>query len=750
MNPIAIFISFIVTIFGIAYPILFQVASRLDEKYSSIVINELFNKEKVQRFFKFTLFLSIVFTGIYILKLPPLFDFGVFHTLIENSSKIFLGISTFLLIIAFFLFVEKILTYNSPSRFLKYLINRNEKVKDNKSSYIEAITDLLLNSIRLQNRTMAITISDYLYSVYKKERIPNESQTIEYPVSLYDLIYKATEELAIMNSPKLSFLEYRTVGGLWLFGETGENIISEKTYSWIWRNLLLAIKYDRDDMVMYYWENAHNNFSMNLNKIEPKHSEEDYQIIVNSKEIEMRDFERKRFLEFHFALGGLLLYKKKYNIINRIFRYTTSIPPKYELLPDTMGEVFQKYIEFRDPHEQNHIWIANKYQFPDIEGLNADYIIKNWITKYVSLLFLRQYSIHPHLIIQKPLKLPSIPNTQSEKKIWLNNIDYFKKQVNEIMTQTELLSACRLDFITNDWLKREKKPSPVDLIDKYKKQIEEGFQKTEIEQPLSKQKVENFEKTSKRIVNEGFKIFEKININEEIPSDYNKWFVNGIRTVVDKSAFSDDQEADYSSFESFFAESISDKLQKGVSETFYYAKSFEYLLKPEEIFKSIDRLQINKDYVIISFRQNFDWLKRFAEEGTLTNNSYKGIEIISFDNCDYKLVGNSFFILKKSDLPNIIPNPVKKETIKKLSLKSYDSDTQLFGSVINLNESKKLLEELQPFHMEKDLRKYVLVTLAINTEIRWKDNINSIMIKTYSKYREQGLPNKLNDIKKIR
>ena len=237
--------------------------------------------------------------------------------------------------------------------------------------------------------------------------------------------------------------------------------------------------------------------------------------------------------------------------------------------------------------------------------------------------------------------------------------------------------------------------------------------------------------------------------NETISDNYKNWFIGGIRNVIDKSAFSDDQEADYSAYKSFFAESVVDKFQKGVSETFYYSKSAEYLIKPEEIFKSIDKLQIDNDYLIVSFRQNLDWLKRFAQGGLLTNNSYNGIDIINFNICDYQRVGQSFFILKKSDLPNIIPREVDEKTIKKLELKKYDNKTKLYGSIINLYESKNLLDELKPTNMEKDLRKYVLVTLSLNTEIRWKKNVQSIMFKTYSKYREQGLPNTIQDVKKI-
>jgi hypothetical protein len=46
--------------------------------------------------------------------------------------------------------------------------------------------------------------------------------------------------------------------------------------------------------------------------------------IINTLEIEKRNQERNKFLEFHYALCGLLLYEKRYHCINRIFNHTTS------------------------------------------------------------------------------------------------------------------------------------------------------------------------------------------------------------------------------------------------------------------------------------------------------------------------------------------------------------------------------------------------------------------------------------------
>jgi len=62
--------------------------------------------------------------------------------------------------------------------------------------------------------------------------------------------------------------------------------------------------------------------------------------VRNKEEIRCRTEERKRFLGFHFALGGLLLYKNQYSTLNYIFNYSQSSPPNYVLLPQNMTEIF--------------------------------------------------------------------------------------------------------------------------------------------------------------------------------------------------------------------------------------------------------------------------------------------------------------------------------------------------------------------------------------------------------------------------
>ena len=45
MDEIGIYATVVITILGIAYPILFQVIAKLDENYSSDIVFDLFKKE---------------------------------------------------------------------------------------------------------------------------------------------------------------------------------------------------------------------------------------------------------------------------------------------------------------------------------------------------------------------------------------------------------------------------------------------------------------------------------------------------------------------------------------------------------------------------------------------------------------------------------------------------------------------------------------------------------------------------------
>lgn len=130
MDNISICVSFIVAILGIAYPILFEVVSRLDEKYSSQAIIDLFRRELENVIFINALKFSLFAILIWMLKLPPLIKVKGLDDIIGISAQLILIISTIVLIVSFFYFVRKVLIYYTPTRFLPYLIQRHINIHE--------------------------------------------------------------------------------------------------------------------------------------------------------------------------------------------------------------------------------------------------------------------------------------------------------------------------------------------------------------------------------------------------------------------------------------------------------------------------------------------------------------------------------------------------------------------------------------------------------------------------------------------
>ncbi|WP_433896682.1 hypothetical protein [Sphingobacterium mizutaii] len=749
MTSIDAYIYIIIGLLGVAYPILLQVVARLDEKYSSDKIVELFDQEWENKAFRYSLISSLFFLVSWSLKLPAIIQIDGLDFLIENSASLLLAINSILLVIFFFFFVNKILIYYAPSKFIPYLIERNEK-SENNFQYFTALSELLLLFIKQQQTNYSKTLSDFFHTAFRKIRDNHINQPVVYPGLYYEVVYKAIEELAILKEKRNYLLEHRTSGEIWLLGELQGKEISEDTYSWMWRNLLLAIRYQQDDLIINHWETCHQYYVYSLPYIHKEYdrSTGNFQV-SNQGAVDKRIAERQKFIEFHYALGGLLTYKERYGCIKRMFSHTQSQPPKYELLPESMYEIFKFYFDVRDPYDRKYTWISQLYPFPDLSGLNADSVIRKWIMSYMAILFLRQYTIHPYLITMKPLDYPTTPNTQGEIKQWIDGLDFFKKLVSEHLQNTELLKTLGLDFITQKWCDENKKPFPITFIEKLKSNLEEAYNTNALSLPISDEKVSQFEDSTTSIIESTVDNLMLVNNETTIEDDNtDKWYVNGQRMLQSKDAFSDNPEVHHIDYDSFLASVISRSLKEGLSETFFYKRTKSFLLKPEDIFKAIDRLMIDDSYVIVNFGLALDYFINHLRVAELSIDKYKEISIYTFNGSH--LVRDSLFILKKSDLPNISTRPIDADLIAKYTLKKISDTINLYSSVIDLNNtSDEVFNENKHDKSEEELRKSVLLNIIISTEFKWKKEIEVIQLNQHSEYLQKGIANKLDDVKSI-
>src|SRR5450432_390865 len=88
MKEIDIYTRTAVTILGLAYPILLQVIARLDEKYASNLIVELFDNEFEKKAFRALLVIAIISIFVWTFQFKPLFRIEGFNYFINHSASI--------------------------------------------------------------------------------------------------------------------------------------------------------------------------------------------------------------------------------------------------------------------------------------------------------------------------------------------------------------------------------------------------------------------------------------------------------------------------------------------------------------------------------------------------------------------------------------------------------------------------------------------------------------------------------------
>lgn len=340
----------IIAILGVAYPILLQVISRLDDKYSSVQAVELFDNEPEKKFFVYSLVASVAAAGIWFCKVPPpatlVASPGLVADTIANSALLLVHASTAALIIFFFLLTTKTLTYYNVQKFSGYLQRKHQKNRTDKR-HLEILTDIFTAALLAKNSPVLRQIAGFFATEFHQEREAAGTNAVVYSSAYYQLTYRSTEELAILGNRKNKVFAHYATGGGWLLGESTQHVLSEETYSALWYNLLIALDYGQDDMIYEYWRTAFQYMGYQLAAISPQYETADFALrVINADAIASRMQERARFIEFHHAIGAMLLYSGRAGLLRKLFSFTNSSPPRYELLPDYMTQVFVAFVRY--------------------------------------------------------------------------------------------------------------------------------------------------------------------------------------------------------------------------------------------------------------------------------------------------------------------------------------------------------------------------------------------------------------------
>lgn len=748
------YISFLVAILGIAYPIIIQVVSRLEDKYNSKAVIILFEKERTHRCYVGLLIISIVATILWTLDLPPI-RIAIIETAMNNSATWFVMISIILLLITFLFEMKLLLTYSLAMRLSDRFIRHYDRNVSNKFMNFTALGDLLMNAIRTNDPERANKLFDLVegeFDAYRK-------QSKEYPPPYYELSKKLLEDLITSRNTAVRQFRFRIATASLLLRQDLINTDSNNTLTHIWGNLVLMLESDSIDMFMLYWASMDGRlrdyrfqklYENNMTP-EPWESMDDMENIdvgQDEETTEKPDLIDNRMKLYHCALGGLVVYLQKHVALKRMFLYTSSEPQKFHLLPNTLKDVYELFVFFMDPWGDNFNFISFTYYFPHIEGVNQDSMIKNWICSYIAILFLRLYKLGPQNYGQDILEIKELPQTQRDKRIWLEGIESFRIHVNEVLRQLDMLENIGLGNVPQFWQSTPTK-EPDAVINKIKDGLIKAMISSEIGQALSTDKVSLFYNSSRSMFNEYIDSLKSATSISPKNADCNKTYAYGDRIILEKSCFHADQVLSPDNYDSILASMVISKLKWSLSHSFVINTSDRYQLKPEDIFPAIDKLKLNKDtHIIINMNLNLSYYIDVLKVKDLTVRDYNGIQIESLDGYD-RIAGYSVLIIEKENLPFLNYMNLPEEAVTKFHLTEHIRDNKILASVINLKDDETLRLELQPLNPDKDLLRYVLVSIDLALEIQWDKDIQMVQIQQYLHRDSQQLLSNLSDVKRF-
>ncbi len=744
-----------IAILGIAYPIIVDKISNIGNRYKSNYLSVLFNKEVPQRpvvlklgkkrielsIFQLALYITIISFLFLIFPIEPLFGWD--NIFINNSAKFLVLGLTIILTILFFQWLNMVVLYNGkPTSLLSYIIKEYHSIRKEsteKPYYLKTINEFTFYAIDKQDEHLQETLLEFYYSEFSSIRKNHDkSKSLIYPSDLYALVHKLNVQLANSNNLKLPAIEHRAVSGWWLLGEDFEEIkISPETYNWLWRNLYVIC--DNEKFVKMYWSNAHQYLDFRLSYIQEDYDFESGEV-RNQDEVESRLEERKTFIEFHYALGGLLLYRNQYKTLKYIFNYSQSQPPKFVLLPETMTEIFEWFEEFRNEFKNRQTPIDIKFYFPELDNLGNRRQVNYWICSYLTVLFLRQWTLHTYYTFQDFTALPNLPNNVVELNNWLATVSFFENCLKGVLANDKLLDTLGYKDIVTDKL-QEINEFPKTL----KKEITNKIGQEKLNAPLSDDKIQKFESQSNEIITKAFEsyndIFIKLDDNEK--DDELRLTVTGGQTLMSKSAFTDN-DIPHLNYDSIFASQISqNSVKRFIPNSFLISRTRRYLLNKDNILKGLEKLINNNPEIII----------------VAVNASYLLKEILKkYDSITKYIPSTEFrtqdilYVLNKSDLPSIEHKDILEQEKIDSQLKPINTDLKIYASIIDVNspENEKVKEKWDSKEFKDNSEVQVQVTIAFLTIIYWRKERDIVQVGLASEFKEQGIQNTVDEIEPLK
>lgn len=725
-------LSVLSTLFGLSYPLVIGCIEKIDDKFGSTKLSERFMSEISFKWFKTSLVINLVMAVVF----PFLMD-GCVH------ARLIMGVQCVGAIVlvssALFLF-SKIITYYNITDLQKAILNnykdavsKTDKAKESK--YFTQWIDLSGELLKSADNELVQSVYEVLYDYVVRVHSENRGRALVFDLYYYEGISRINEFLSKGESQPISVNNGNSIlTSLILMG----SVVSETTYRYLWRNLRIQMFYNKDVWIMEYWKMASQKIGLFMKPIHQYIYDEEGKP-YSQEQIEEKQKQRENFMEFHIMLCAMLIQEKKYRLLELMLSFTQSEPPSYPLVPSNISDIIDAFNKINHNSFVDPFYYESRYQMPNMHGITEGKIV-GAANCYLALLAYRIYVIRWNYGYESVLNTGALPDSLSELNILRENLDVFKRWLERINSNKELLDI--IGFSSFDKVFEEKSQlydktillRPDELTSRMQNEILNKMEQLRTSLPLSEEKVDSVEgELTGNIIRAVAPYGDLFGRRFSQDNCYN--LNSSVTMPFPNTAFVDNPDVGHAGIAGCMSSYMLHNFQHMFASSFFAEHSLtDYSLSSEDLFQAIDKLNLNKQHYIIAFGLYFDYyigsIKDLKKE-TDHKYSYKGIKILSLD-CSTEFFSQMVYVMRFEDRPSLDFHEPTAEEQQKLCLKKMNDLYGLWLSLEKISKHPELLEEPIKTKLGDKANQYSLFTAIWGPKLFFKSDkypIVSIKIK---------------------
>lgn len=657
-------ISIFAALMGMAYPLILQAIQKIDDMYHGTILATF-----VQQQWPVKLFNDILLVSIPLSIIAP---FAIYYcnnntwcVLIETIHSI---VILALLVSAVILFKFIMLT-TRPREFRDFI---ERKCSGSNPSLVELFQIAKFASDTEDETLFNSTVAAIYVKMeeYKKQTKINDEN--KYPSEVWTFLRELHRQHAKRDN---NFFSSHNVLCTLFFTPTEYHPFSNDEYRYLWQSVDAVLHTDNDQWVCSYWTFADQYYRFVMKYNDPSNTDVEDQ--------------KRRFRQMHFMLGALLVYNKKFELLNNLMFFSNSTPPEYALVPSSYTQIVNEFLPVINV-EFAPLVLTQRYNMIGApQDVSSDYFIIGQAYKYAALLLIRLFRVNDwNITYSDPMSLPLLDDKLKMEELnrLVNIYNRLKSAIDEWYNNLEALNTAMGDRVP-----------PVEdvkkLCDGYIALCEQKINSIVHTTNVDPQKIQYIKDYLVEAVrSKTLKLPTKTDMaGVNIDSFEGSVLNDALECPLDKEIIKAGTYTNASNLPDLLIERLNELVYRAYNFVFIKHSCNKSVVTPyKDIKHTLDACAVDSSFVVLSmgiYLGNFEELYgksddyHFEEEGD--NLTYKGCKIFRIPSAMQCLI-----LLKKTDLPFIeISDPTNLKGLEVL-----DAESHLFS---NVDSIKEITEEQQ-------------------------------------------------------